>query len=475
MADRVIDRWFAPDVWSDETYSAARWLWLRALGCIFLSAFVSLAFRIEGLIGPRGILPAGDYLRAVHNALGWKGYWLAPTLLWLNASRGALEALVIIGGLASLAIIFNLWPRIATAIAMIAFLSFIGAAQDFASYQSDGMLMEGAFLTLFLAPRPSRASVWLLRWEWFRIYFESGLVKILSGEPQWRNLTAMDRYYENGPLPTWLGWYVQQHLPHGFHAASAAYTLLVELFLCWLVFFGRRSRIALFVLTTPLQLAIILTANYAFLNYLVLCLGVFLLDDRVLRRPNVGPALQPAFRVVLPAVVLPTHLLTTAVMFFIPGFPVAVLLEPTRIVNSYGLFAVMTRNRYELEFQGTRDGVTWIAYPFRCKPQDPRERPGIYAPYQPRFDWNLWFASLGGIEDYPWVASVQVRLLENEPDVLRLFAGNPFGARPPAAVRVVRWQYWFTTPGERLRTGAWWRRELRGEYSPPLQLSPVAR
>ncbi|HEV7921484.1 MAG TPA: lipase maturation factor family protein, partial [Thermoanaerobaculia bacterium] len=318
MADRVmfeqlgrqpevplLQRWFGPDVWSAETYSAARWLWLRALGCIFLSAFLSLAFRIHGLIGPRGLLPAGDYLRAVHNALGWKGYWLAPTLLWLNAGRGALTALVVVGCVASLAIIGNVWPRIATAVAMIAFLSFIGAAQDFASYQSDGMLMEGAFLTLFLAPRPSRAAVWLLRWEWFRIYFESGLVKILSGEPQWRNLTAMDRYYENGPLPTWLGWYVQQMLPHGFHAATAAYTLLVELFLCWLVFFGRRSRLALFALTTPLQLAIILTANYAFLNYLVLCLGVFLLDDRFLRRPNVGPALQPAPRVVLPALLLP--------------------------------------------------------------------------------------------------------------------------------------------------------------------------
>jgi hypothetical protein len=463
----MLQRWFAPDGWSDETYSAARWLWLRALGAIFLSAFVSLAFRIEGLIGPRGILPAGDYLRAAKSALGWKAYWLAPTLLWLDAGRGALRALVIVGCLASLAIIFNLWPRAATGVAMIAFLSFIAAAQDFAAYQSDGMLMEAAFLTLFLAPRPSRASVWLLRWEWFRIYFESGLVKILSGEPQWRDLTAMDRYYENGPLPTWIGWYVQQ-LPHGFHAATAAFTLLVELFLCWLVFFGRRSRIGLFFVTAPLQVGIILTANYAFLNYLVLFLGVFLLDDRFLRRPDVGPALQPARSPILPAILLTTHFVTTALMFLIPTFPPALLLEPTRIVNNYGLFAVMTRARYELEFQGTRDGTTWIAYPFRCKPQNPMERPGIYAPYQPRFDWNLWFASLGDLESYPWVMSVQVRLLENEPDVLRLFAGNPFAAEPPRAVRVVRWQYWFTTTEERRRTGAWWRREPRGEYAPAL-------
>jgi hypothetical protein len=168
-------------------------------------------------------------------AVGAKAYWLAPTLLWLNASDRALDVLVWIGLIASVAIIINITPRIAIAVAGLCFLSFIGAAQDFASYQSDGMLLEAAFLSLFFAGRkpPTRASTWLLRWEWFRIYFESGLVKLMSGEPQWRNLTAMDKYYENGPLPSWPGWYVQ-HWPHSFHAASAALTLIVELFVVWL-------------------------------------------------------------------------------------------------------------------------------------------------------------------------------------------------------------------------------------------------
>src|SRR5205807_3907598 len=132
--------------------------------------------------------------------------------------------------------------------------------QDFASYQSDGMLLEAALLSLFLGSKkepPTRAAVFMLQWEWFRIYFESGVVKILSGEQQWRDLTAMDKYYENGPLPTWLGWYVQ-HWPHTFHAASAAFTLIAELLVAWLVFFPKWSKRIAFIITTPLQIGIIL-------------------------------------------------------------------------------------------------------------------------------------------------------------------------------------------------------------------------
>jgi hypothetical protein len=155
-------------------------------------------------------------------------------------------------------------------------------------------------------------------------------------------------------------------------------------------------------------------------------------------------------------------------MFFMPNVPTAVLLEPFRITNNYGLFAVMTRARYEIEFQGTADGKTWVAYPFRFKPQDPKNAPGIYAPYQPRFDWNLWFASLGSWQSDPWTLNVEARLLDGEPSVLRLFANDPFHGRKPVAVRSVLWQYWFTTRVERRNTGAWWRRELIGDYAPPV-------
>src|SRR5439155_8360511 len=188
----------------------------------------------------------------------------------------------------------NVWPRGMLAVCFVCFLSFVSAAQDFSAYQSDGMLLEAGFISMFFAPsgwrpewgeesRPSRASLFLLVWECFRIYFESGMAKILGGEPQWRNFTALDEYYQNGPLPTWIGWYMQ-HLPHWFHAATAFGTLAVELALAWTMFLPRRIRILCFLIVTPWQTGIILSANYTFLNYLVLALGFLLLDDRLLER-----------------------------------------------------------------------------------------------------------------------------------------------------------------------------------------------
>ncbi len=151
----VLERWFAPS-FDPPLYLRARWIWLRALGGIFFSAFYSLYFQIHGLIGPNGILPAEAYLQAVRGAVGARGYWLAPSLLWIKADDRAHDALVWIGLAASVALIFNLWPRISIAVAGICFLSFVTAAQDFSSYQSDGMLLEAALLSIFFAPRGFR-------------------------------------------------------------------------------------------------------------------------------------------------------------------------------------------------------------------------------------------------------------------------------------------------------------------------------
>src|ERR1700694_2031270 len=272
-----------------------RWLFLRALGAIYFSAFFSLIFQIRGLIGPEGILPASHYLQAIEQSLGhWQRVWYAPTLLWFSSGPVMLSALCWAGMLASLLLLHNLWPRGMLFICFVCFLSFVSAAQDFSGYQSDGMLLEAGFIAIFFAPpgfRPglgrlhpaSRASLFLLQWEWFRIYFESGAVKLLSGDPEWRHFTAMDEYYQNGPLPTWIGWYVQ-HLPHWFHASATVATLVLEFALVWMLLFPRRFRVACFFVVTLWQIPVILTANYAFLNYLVLVLGVLLLDDRFLMR-----------------------------------------------------------------------------------------------------------------------------------------------------------------------------------------------
>jgi hypothetical protein len=504
-----------------------RWLFLRWLGFIYFSAFYSLIFQIRGLIGPEGILPASDYLDAVAHSLGHVRFWYAPTLLWFSSGPHMLVGLCWAGMVGSILLVLNIWPRGALAVCFLCFLSFVSAAGDFSGYQSDGMLLEAGFITLFFAPPgfrpgfgtsrpPSRASLFLLQWEWFRIYFESGLVKIVSGDPQWRNMTAMDEYYQNGPLPTWIGWYLQ-HLPHWFHASTAYATLALELGLVWMLFLPRRWRILCFFLVTSWQIGIILTANYTFLNYLVLALGFLLLDDRLLLslvpqrwkpyllnqlkadrideiRPNdsgevVPPSLKvhrssshpqlAALKFSLTGLMLGWIFYSTTVQmiwiiwpsFKLPTTPIEAL-DPFRIANRYGLFAVMTRGRYEIEFQGSEDGQRWEAYPFRYKPQDRSQPPGIYAPYQPRFDWNLWFASLGSWREYPIVLSTEIQLLSNDPDVLALFAGNPFAHAPPTQVRAVLWQYWFTTRAEKRNTGLWWRREFLGLYAPAITRDP---
>ena len=475
---------------SADSYLWARWLFLRALGLIFFSAFYSLAFQIHGLIGERGVLPADYYLHQVSSQLGQlEGVWFAPTLFWINASDFALTLVVVAGLIASILLVFNFRPKWTIALCTLVFLSCIGALQDFSSYQSDGMLLEAGFLSWFFAPRgsrpglgatdpPSRFSLFMLRWEWFRIYFESGLVKILSGDPTWRNFTAMDNYYQNGPLPSWLGWYVEQ-LPHWFHAGAVVFTFLAELALVWAVFLPRGVRIPVFFVLTALQVSIISTANYAFLNYLVLVLGILLLDDRFFARvgfpvaQSIPRELTPRFRIYrrVESAILGVALYTTVVAFFIGGSGSVLalpyrLLSPFRIANAYGLFAVMTPARYEIEFQGSNDGATWIAYPFRYKPQDPNERPGFYAPYQPRFEWNLWFASLNSWQANPWVVLTQERLLEGNPDVLGLFRRDPFNGRLPEMVRTMLWQYWFTDLATKRKTGAWWRRQELGPFSP---------
>jgi lipase maturation factor 1 len=489
-----------------------RWLFLRALGPIYFSAFFPLVFQIRGLMGSNGISPAGDYLQAVAHAMGhWQRIWYAPTLLWWSSGTGMLLAICGAGMIASILLFLNIWPRGMLLVCLLCFLSFVSAAQDFSGYQSDGMLLEAGFISFFFAPpglrlglgrthSPSRASLFLLQWEWFRIYFQSGVVKLLSGDPQWRNFTAMDEYYQNGPLPTWIGWYVQ-HLPHWFHAATVYATLAMELGLVWMLFLPRRWRIVCFFIVAPWQIGVILTANYTFLNYLVLAMGVLLLDDPFVlnilpeRWPSrlglsvssqEGMKREPPVRgsvarwwglvkLTLASILLAwVGYATTAQLIWmftrvhLPTTPVAVL-EPFRIANSYGLFAVMTRGRFEIEFQGSNDGQTWVPYPFRYKPQALDRPPGIYAPYQPRLDWNLWFASLGSWRDYPIVPNTEVRLLENSKDVLALFAGNPFDHAPPREIRAVLWQYWFTSMAEKRATGMWWRRQLIGLYAPTLE------
>src|SRR5271170_1669135 len=388
-------RWLFDSTSGPSDRFVSRWIFLRALGAIYFSAFFSLVFQIRGLIGPQGILPANEYLKNVAEQVGHARYWYVPSLLWISSGSHMLMALCWVGMIAAVLLILNRWPRGMLVICFVCFLSFVSAAREFSGYQSDGMLLEAGFLSLFFAPGglrpgwgesrpPVRAALYLLLWEWFRIYFESGVAKIAGGDPEWRNFTAMDDYYQNGPLPTWIGWYGHQ-LPHWFHAGSVFLTLALELVLIFVIFLPRVPRIVLFFGITAWQIGIILTSNYAFLNYLVLVLGILLLDDQFLTRllprslqfPTPAVALggaPPAInteRATTPAELGWRHNVrlrvqaffliwifyaTSALMIFmvipsapLPEFPVRAL-EPFRFANEFGLFAVMTRQRYEIEF-----------------------------------------------------------------------------------------------------------------------------
>jgi lipase maturation factor 1 len=551
---RVVRWCAAPCPAGPPGYLLSRWLFLRALGVIYFSAFYSLVFQIRGLLGPDGLLPAGEYLKQVASAMsGAARYWYAPTLLWFGSGDHALLALCWAGMIASVLLILNLWPRMMLLICFALFLSFVSAAQDFSGYQSDGMLLTAGFVSLLFAPgglRPrfgedepaSRGSRFLLLVLWLTIYFESGLAKFFGGDPSWRDLTAMDQYYQNGPLPTWIGWYAHQ-LPHWFHAATVVFTLVTELLIVWMAFLQQRFRIICFWTVTAMQIGIILTANYAFLNYIVLALGVLLLDDRYLAqffpesrckavRENLkcepcaqvereagatellsinggfgdaaseavtdaallSPVAETAAKgtwtktarlVFSNAALWATALILLWLLYgnayivlsrigmggLLPPGPVA-LLEPFRVVSPYGLFGRMTWKRYEVEFQGSDDGQNWTPYSFRYKPQDPSKAPGIYAPYQPRFDWNLWFASLGYWKENPWVLRCEELLLQGDPDVEGLFAFNPFPKGPPKEIRAVLWQYWFADRSAKRATGVWWRREYLGLFAPSLERLP---
>ena len=285
--------WAEPGPSGPPGQLAPRWIFLRALGVIYFSAFYSLLFQIKGLLGPDGLLPAGSYLGEIAKVMpSAERFWYVPTLLWWDSSNHALVALCWVGMLTSVLLVLNIWPRGMLVICFVLFLSFVAAAEEFSGYQSDGMLLCAGFAAFFLAPHgfrpgwgesepPSRGSLFLLRLLWFTIYFESGVAKYFGGDVSWRDFSAMNEYYQNGPLPTWVGWYASQ-LPRRAHEATAVITLLAELLLVWALWLPRRARIVCFFLVTALQFGMILTANYAFLNYLVLIVGIFLLDDRFL-------------------------------------------------------------------------------------------------------------------------------------------------------------------------------------------------
>jgi hypothetical protein len=439
---------------------------LRALGLIYLVAFVSFGVQAPGLLGSRGILPFSVYLHAASEALGTAAYWNVPTVLWLLPTDEGLRAIWLTGCLLAAIAICGRWQRTALAGCFVLWLSLCSIGQDFYSFQWDILLTEAGFLAIFAGT--ARIQIWLFRWLLFRLMFFSGAVKLLSHDLTWRGLGALNFHYYTQPLPTPLAWYMQQ-LPAWFQKASVGVVFLAELLVPFLFFAPRRIRRVAGWLTIGFQVAILLTGNYTFFNWLTiaLCMWLFVEPDGE-RRVSRG---QRAVTITVAGLVGVLSSLLFLQLFSVPlppgGVAALQLADPLRIVNSYGLFAMMTTTRPEIIVEGSNDGVHWLPYEFPYKPGDINRHPPIVAPYQPRLDWQMWFAALGSYQGNRWFVTFVQRLLEGEPSVLRLLSRNPFPGAPPRFVQARTYLYRFSHFGDR----AWWTREDSNSlYLPPVSL-----
>jgi hypothetical protein len=478
-------------------YSIANWLFLRLIGVVYLFAFWSLAQQVQTLMWHNGILPAADYMSearvwAGNGGIGWDRYRLVPTIFWLGASdqflsavswTGVVLALVQIAGFGSTLVLPLLW---------LLYLSLNEVGRDFFSFQWDSLLLEAGVVAIALTPlrgwhrlrdriEPPVVARWLVWWLVFRLMFGSGFVKLASGDPTWRTLTALAFHYETQPLPTPAAWFAAQ-LPAWVQQITTALTLVIELAVPWLIVAGRRGRRIAAVPLIGLQLAIALTGNYTFFNLLAVALCLTLVDDGwfagVMQGAAAAPQ-RPRLAEQIAAAILALLIVPASLAVFMRQVGVAdevplirqvdEYIAPLRSVNRYGLFAVMTTTRPEIILEGSMDGVKWQAYEFRYKPGSPTRDLRWVAPFQPRVDWQMWFAALGSYESEPWFQRFCRRLLEGSPSVSAVFEYDPFPKAPPRYLRASLYRYRFAPRG----SDAWWIRERLGDYSPVLSLKPV--
>jgi lipase maturation factor 1 len=487
------------------TYFWARRWFLRALCLIYLIAFVSLWVQVDGLVGSNGISPVNQFLPAVREQIGRQAYSLLPTLCWFNSSNAFLHFLCGGGVFFSLLLMAGIIPVVSLIALFVFYLSLTLAGQTFLSFQWDILLLETGFFSVFLAPWQiwpqrgrelpfSRAALFLLKVLLFKLMVMSGVVKLTSGDDSWgwldhsfhwSALTALDYHYWSQPLPTIFAWWTDKS-PEWFKRFSVAFCLTVEIIVPLFIWAPRRPRLIAAGLMIFLQIVIALTGNYCFFNLLTIALCLLLIDDASIGRKYAAVKsrccnyMLPMYgAIVVIVVTLPINawLIFTA---FKPEAPwphtlaaVYGRLEAFRIVNGYGLFRVMTKDRREIVVEGSADGIDWRPYEFKWKPGDVMRAPGWCAPHQPRLDWQMWFAALGTPQQDPWFGGLIIRLLQGSADVSRLLAHNPFPDQPPRYIRASFYRYRFTTTEEHRQSGAWWKRQELGEYLPAVSLDQL--
>ena len=446
-------------------YVRSRRAFLVALGLIYVAAFASMAVQVRGLVGAHGIVPAQPQF----------------VFAWLGTSDAALIGVCIAGMIAGGVLVAGFVPRAAAAVAWLLYLSITAAGSVFLRYQWDALLCEAGLLAILVAPwtprrPPSLVALLLVRWLLLRLMFLSGAVKLMSHDPSWRDGSALTYHYWTQPIPARSSWWADAWLPP---RGSTYLMFFIELVVPFFVFAPRRIRHIACALLVFLQLLIVATGNYGFFNFLTLALCIPLLDDdllaRVFRRPL--PPLLPIWmpgRIVMgvcAGVLFAASTLITLARLDRTRIGWLDFAQPLRSLNTYGLFANMTKERPEIIVEGSIDGVTWKTYEFKYKPGRLDRAPPWLGPHMPRLDWQMWFAALAGnCRRAPWFLSFQKRLLENAPSVTALLADNPFATGPPPQfLRSTLWHYHFADPADHAQ-GLFWRRERVGPYCPMLQL-----
>ncbi len=475
------------------TYHAARQLLVRGVGGVAAAAFVSLRAQLDGLYGARGIRPIADTLAelarvgAARGMSRWSLGRAVPTVFWLDASDPALRLACDAGLLAAALAACGVLQGPALLVAWGLYLAFAAAGGPFLDYQWDGLLLESLLVAAAVAPwslrarvipadRAVRAGLWVARLLLFKLMFLSGVVKLASGDPTWRELRALSFHFFTQPLPNPLSAWAHG-LPAVVHRALTAATLVIELLLPWFIPGPRRLRRVALAGFTLLQFAIALTGNYGFFNALTVVLALSLADDELLGHaplPRAAPAptdSRPRALAVATLAVLAALRLAASLAREVPA-PVAAVLAgvaPFRSVNAYGLFAVMTTDRPEVIVEGSDDGVTWRPFHFRWKPGELTRAPGEAWFHLPRLDWQLWFAALAGdCGRARWYLGLARRLLDGSAPVRSLLAADPFPGAAPRFVRATLYDYRPRAAGEGVARGAHWSRRPLRPFCPTL-------
>jgi len=469
-------------------YWLTRFVLLRFLGFLYFMAFLVAARQLVPLVGHDGLLPADDFLRRVPG-----GFLELPSLFWMGISDGGLLTVSWIGVVLSLVVMGGYANSLLMLVLWILYTSIVNVGQLWYSYGWESQLLETGMLGVFLCPLldgrpfPRRAPpvvvIWLFRWLIFRIMLGAGLIK-LRGDVCWRDLTCLMYHYETQPIPNPLSWWLHFR-PRWFHQAGTLWNHFVELVVPWFAFGPRPVRHVAGLLLVSFQAFLICSGNLSFLNWLTIvpCLACFddsfwawllprWLGERARRAAaQARPSEAQKITVLGFAFVVAVLSIPPVMNLFSPQQHMNTSFEPFRLVNTYGAFGHVGRERYEIIFEGTRsdtlESATWREYEFPAKPGDPRRRPALIAPYQPRLDWQIWFAAMATPDYYPWTVHFVWKLLHNDAGTLSLLANNPFPDEPPRYIRAELYRYRFTPPAE--NDGSWWKRERIGPWLPPLR------